>query len=88
MYATASRPASERSASRWRWADSLFTGGWSPGVSTNTTWASGVVRMQRMRLRVVWGRGETMTTFRPRMALMNVDFPTFVRPTTATVPVL
>src|SRR6266542_7015642 len=39
-----------------------------------------------MRLRVVWGTGETMARAWPSAALSNVDFPTFGRPTMAALP--
>ena len=47
-----------RSPSRW-W------GLWMPGVSTNTSWAVGVVRIPLRRLRVVWATGEVIATFSP-----------------------
>ena len=35
----------------------------TPGVSTNTSWASARVSMPRISWRVVWGRGDTIVTF-------------------------
>ena len=57
-----------------------------PGVSTNTTWASGRLRTPRTWDRVVLGRGEVMVTLVPTMALTSVDLPTLGRPTTAANP--
>ena len=42
---------------------SAVTGLCRPGVSTNTSWASGRLRMPRTRWRVVCGLSETMLTF-------------------------
>ena len=42
--------------------------------------------MPRTERRVVFGRGEVMVTLVPRIWLINVDFPTLGRPTTATKP--
>jgi len=39
-----------------------------------------------MRLRVVWGLGETMATFWPTRVLTSVDLPALGRPTIATKP--
>jgi hypothetical protein len=39
-----------------------------------------------MRLRVVWGLGETMATFWPTSVLTSVDLPALGRPTIATKP--
>src|SRR5215203_6386109 len=39
-----------------------------------------------MRRRVVWGLSETIATFPPQSAFTSVDFPTFGRPATATMP--
>lgn len=39
-----------------------------------------------MRLRVVWGLGETMATFWPTRVLTNVDLPALGRPTMAMNP--
>jgi hypothetical protein len=39
-----------------------------------------------IRVRVVWGLGETIETFWPRRRFISVDFPTFGRPTIATKP--
>ena len=36
--------------------------------------------MAVMRLRVVWGLGETIATFSPTRAFVSVDLPTFGRP--------
>src|ERR1700722_10589126 len=57
-----------------------------PGVSTSTIWASSRLRMPWMRLRVVWGLGETMATFWPTRVLTRVDLPALGRPTIATKP--
>ena len=65
---------------------SAVTGLWSPGVSTNTSWASGRLSTPRTRWRVVWGLSETIDTFWPQMALISDDLPTFGRPTTVTNP--
>src|SRR5262249_45056373 len=59
---------------------------WMPGVSMNTAWPSGVLRMPTTRVRVVCGFGVTMATFVPTRAFRSVDFPTLGRPTMATVP--
>src|SRR5450631_1709463 len=59
---------------------------WMPGVSTNTTWASGRVSTPRTWVRVVWGLSETMVTLVPRMVLSKVDLPTLGRPTIVTKP--
>jgi hypothetical protein len=37
-----------------------------------------------MRLRVVWGFGDTAATLAPTSAFSRVDFPTFGRPMMAT----
>src|SRR6202021_3541915 len=57
-----------------------------PGVSTRTIWASSRFRMPWMRLRGVWGLGETMATFWPTRVLTRVDLPALGRPTIATKP--
>ena len=57
-----------------------------PGVSTKITWACGRWRIPVIRVRVVWGRRETMAIFSPTSRLSNVDLPTFGRPTSATNP--
>jgi len=57
-----------------------------PGVSSSTSWAAGVVRIARSRLRVVWGTGEVIATFSPTNWLSRVDLPTFGRPIRATKP--
>ena len=57
-----------------------------PGVSTNTTWASGRVSTPRTWVRVVWGLSDTMVTFWPRIWFNNVDLPTLGRPTRVTKP--
>ena len=55
-----------------------------PGVSRNTAWAPGRVRMPTTRVRVVCGFGVTIATFSPTSAFVSVDLPTFGRPTMAT----
>ena len=57
-----------------------------PGVSTNTTCASGRLSTPRTCVRVVCGLSETMVTFCPRMSLSSVDLPTLGRPTRVTKP--
>ena len=57
-----------------------------PGVSMKMTWASAVVRIPTIWLRVVWGLGVTMVTFWPRMELSKVDLPEFGGPMRATQP--
>ncbi len=59
---------------------------WMPGVSTNTSWASGRWRMPRIWCRVVCGLSETIETFSPRMRFNNVDLPTLGRPTSEAKP--
>ena len=65
---------------------SAVTGLWMPGVSTNTTWASGRLSTPRTCVRVVCGLSETMLTLCPQMALSSVDLPTLGRPTSVTKP--
>ncbi len=55
-------------------------------MSTNTTWASGRVRIPRSTVRVVCGTGEVMATRAPTTRLSSVDLPTLGRPTRATNP--
>ena len=63
------------------WAVSLkrspssVRGLWMPGVSTNTTWASGRSRMPRTSVRVVWGLSETIETFEPEDAVQQRRLP-------------
>jgi hypothetical protein len=59
---------------------------WKPGVSTKTNCASSVVWMPVMRWRVVCALRDVMLTFWPTRAFINVDLPTFGRPTMATMP--
>src|SRR5262245_29610660 len=59
---------------------------WSPGVSMKTIWAEGRCLMPVMRVRVVWGRRDTMAIFSPTSRLSSVDLPTLGRPTRATKP--
>ena len=68
-----------------RWPSGVL-GLWIPGVSTNTTWASGRSSTPRTRVRVVWGLSETIDTLVPRMRLSSVDFPTLGRPTIVQKP--
>ena len=65
---------------------SAVRGLWIPGVSTNTTWASGRVSTPMMRVRVVWGLSEVIATLVPTMRFTSVDFPTLGRPTKVTKP--
>ena len=65
---------------------SAVTGLCRPGVSTNTTWASGRLRIPRTRWRVVCGLSETIDTLAPQIALTSDDLPTFGRPTIVTNP--
>ena len=58
----------------------------NPGVSTKTIWASRRFLIPVMRVRVVWGRGETIASFSPTRRLSNVDFPAFGRPISDTNP--
>ena len=58
----------------------------SPGVSTNTICAVGVVRIPRIALRVVCGRLDVIATLLSRIWFSSVDFPTFGRPTMQTNP--
>src|SRR5512143_3394432 len=83
-----STPSSASCASWFRYSPSLCFAAWMPGVSTNTSCASGCVRMASCRWRVVWGRGETAAIFCPSRALISVDFPTLSLPMTATYPEL
>ena len=83
---TASASARVPSTRRFRRSPRAVRGRCRPGVSTKTSWASGVVSTPRMVLRVVWGRDEVMATLVPTRALTRVDLPTLGRPTTATNP--
>ena len=65
---------------------SAVTGLCKPGVSTNTSWASGRVSTPRTRWRVVCGLSETMLTFSPQIVLTSDDLPTLGRPTIVTNP--
>jgi len=79
--------SASRSASLAAWfikSPSLCCGLCSPGVSTNTTWAAGRVRIPSWFLRVVCGFGETAAIFWVSRALISVDLPTLGRPITAT----
>src|SRR5437867_5221180 len=57
-----------------------------PGVSRNAIWAPGIVLTPRIRWRVVWGLSETIAIFCRTRVFNRVDFPTFVRPTSAAKP--
>src|SRR5688572_10588222 len=57
-----------------------------PGVSINTSWASGRCTTPRTACRVVCGFEEAMTIFWPTRALVRVDLPAFGRPTTDAKP--
>ncbi len=83
MASTSDSDSSTTSLSLW---PSNVRGRWMPGVSTKTNWAWSVVRMPRMAFRVVSGRDDAMAICDPISALINVDLPTFGRPTTATNP--
>ena len=65
---------------------SAVTGLCRPGVSTNTTCASGRVSTPRTRWRVVCGLSDTMLTFSPQIVLTSDDLPTLGRPTIVTNP--
>ena len=66
------RPSSER-------------GLWMPGVSRNASCASSLWTTPSRLSRVVCGLGETIASGSRSAAFKNVDFPTFARPTMATV---
>ena len=53
------------------------SGRWMPGVSRNTTCASGIVRTPRIRFRVVCGLSETIASLVPTSRLSSVDLPAF-----------
>ena len=57
-----------------------------PGVSTMTSWASGLVTMPRTARRVVCGLSEVMAILLPTSALSSVDFPALGRPTKQAKP--
>src|SRR2546430_2761193 len=61
-------------------------GVWSPGVSTKTICAPARFLMPVIRLRVVWGRGETIASFWPTRRFRSVDLPVFGRPINETNP--
>src|SRR5881409_3020751 len=65
---------------------SLPSAGYSPGVSTNITCASGRFLMPVMRFRVVCGRGDTIESFSPTRRFKSVDFPALGRPMSDTKP--
>src|SRR5437870_13551592 len=67
-------------------APSLPSAGYSPGVSTNTTWAPGIFLIPVMRLPVVCGRGDPIESFSPTRRFRSVDFPALGRPTSDTQP--
>jgi hypothetical protein len=83
---TTSTPDDAASAVAFRRSPIVVRGLWIPGVSTNTTWASGRVSTPRISVRVVWGEADTMLTFSPRMAFSRVDLPTLGRPTKVAKP--
>jgi hypothetical protein len=83
---TTSTPVTASVAVSFSRVPRVVFGLWIPGVSTNTTCASGRFSTPRTWLRVVWGLSETMLTLTPRMRLSSVDFPTFGRPTNVTSP--
>ncbi len=60
------------------------SGRWTPGVSTKTICAFGVVLTPRIRVRVVCGLSETMATLVSTSAFSSVDLPALGRPTSAT----
>src|SRR3954453_21056019 len=78
MTSTSSSVSRTRSLRRW---PSSVRGLCSPGVSTRTSWAPGLVAMPRMVCRVVCGLDDVMATFWPTRALVRVDLPAFGRPT-------
>ena len=57
-----------------------------PGVSINTSWASGRCTMPRTACRVVCGFEEAITIFWPTSALVSVDLPALGRPTKQAKP--
>ena len=67
-------------------AVSASRGRCTPGRSTSTSWQSPLWCTPRIARRVVCGRSETIATFSPTTALMNVDLPTLGRPASATKP--
>src|SRR5436309_14947787 len=67
-------------------APSLPSAGYSPGVSTNTTWAPGIFLVPVMRFRAVCGRGDTIESFSPTRRFKSVDFPALGRPMSDTNP--
>src|SRR5438046_10755107 len=58
-----------------------------PGVSRNTTCASGWFFTPRIRFLVVCGLSDTMASLVPTRRLSSVDFPAFGRPMRETNPV-
>src|SRR4051794_16571863 len=81
-----SESSSSRSTRRcMRWV-SASRGRWTPGRSTSTSCASGLVATPRIARRVVCGLSETIATLRPTIALTSVDLPTFGRPASAMKP--
>ena len=57
---------------------------WIPGVSTKIACNCSLVKIPIMRWRVVWGFREVIDNFWPNTWFINVDLPTFGRPTMAT----
>ena len=57
-------------------------GRWKPGVSMMTSWVFVSSRFTTavIRLRVVWGLDDTIASFCPASAFVNVDLPTLGRP--------
>src|SRR5271165_3664252 len=74
-----------RAVCTMRWF-SCFFASCKPGVSINRICASSSLRIPRIRRRVVCGRGVTIATLCPTSRFTSVDFPTLVRPATATKP--
>ena len=79
-------PCSASDAAAFRLRPWAVRGLWMPGVSTNTTWASGRVSTPRSGVRVVWGLFEVIDTFCPMIRLIRVDLPELGRPASATIP--
>ena len=65
---------------------SFVRGRWMPGVSTNTIWQLSPPITPITRLRVVWGRLDTIATFSPTRVFSSVDLPTLGRPTMVAKP--
>ena len=86
MTSSASMPLSASCTALTMYSPRRLCGVCRPGVSRNTIWLCSSVHTPMMRLRVVWGRLDTMAIFSPIMAFISVLLPTLGRPTMATNP--